>query len=65
MSLRAHAGKTDPGPPVRYENERKRTFKTKEEVDKTKNVSATVVGTLLFIAVVVPMLQYYGYTSKD
>jgi uncharacterized membrane protein YgcG len=58
-------GGTDPGPPIRQEAERRRTYKTKEEVEKTKSVSTTVVGTLLFISVVVPMLQYYGYTSKD
>ena len=58
-------GATDPGGPVRNEAERKRTYKTKEEVNATKTVSTTVVGTLLFISVVVPMLQYYGYTSKD
>lgn len=53
------------GPPVRTEDARKRTFKTKDEVERTKGVSSTVVGTLLFISVVVPMLQYYGYTSKE
>lgn len=58
-------GKDDPGPPIRTEAERRRTYKTKEEVEKTKTVSTTVVGTLLFISVVVPMLQYYGYTSKE
>jgi len=28
-------------------------------------VTSTVVVTLLVIAVVVPMLQYYGYTARD
>ncbi len=37
-----------------------RTYKTKEEVEKSKTVTSTVVITLLVIAVVVPMLQYYG-----
>lgn len=59
------AGTADPGPPIRTDAERKRTYKTKEEVERTKTVSTTVVGTLLVIAVVVPMLQYYGYTSRD
>lgn len=58
-------GRDDPGPPVRTETERKRTYKTREEVDRTKTVSSTVVGTLLFISIVVPMLQYYGYTNRD
>jgi uncharacterized protein len=58
-------GETDPGPPLRNDPERKRTYKTKEEVDRTKTVSTTVVGTLLVISVAVPMLQYYGYTSRD
>lgn len=51
-------GKADPGGPVRVEAVRKRTFRTKEETEKTKTVTGTVVATLLFIAVVVPMLQY-------
>eukprot|EP01023_Acetabularia_acetabulum_P042740 TRINITY_DN425_c0_g1_i4.p2 TRINITY_DN425_c0_g1~~TRINITY_DN425_c0_g1_i4.p2 ORF type:complete len:269 (-),score=52.37 TRINITY_DN425_c0_g1_i4:287-1093(-) len=58
-------GQSDPGAPSRVEAERKRTYKTKEETGKTKSVTATIVLTLLFIAVVVPMLQYYGYVSKD
>eukprot|EP00892_Ulva_mutabilis_P011303 jgi/Ulvmu1/8545/UM044_0079.1 len=58
-------GEEDPGPPIRNDAERKRTYKTKDEVDRTKTVSTTVVGTLLIISVVVPMLQYYGYTSRD
>lgn len=59
------AGKTDPGPPVRADNSRKRTYKTKQEVDKTRNITSTIVLTLFFISVVVPMLQYWGYTSKE
>jgi hypothetical protein len=103
--------------PKRNDAERKRTYKTKEETEKTKavraplcrhaarlragqaggwvflgggggwgacraaprpslaaqlavllcalQVTATVVVTLLVIAVVVPMLQYYGYTARD
>ena len=39
---------------------RKRTYKTKAETEAKKPVTATIVGTLLFISVVVPMLQYYG-----
>lgn len=59
------AGKEVPAAPARKDDSRKRTYKTKAETDKSKNVTATVVGALLFIAVVVPMLQYYGYTAKD
>ena len=40
-------------------------LKTKEETEKAKSVTSTVVLALLFIAVVVPMLQYYGYTARD
>ena len=58
-------GETDPGPPARVEANRGRTYKTKEETASKKGVSAPVVATLLFIAVVVPMLQYWGYTSED
>merc|ERR1711939_1230651 len=58
-------GKGDPGAPQRVENTRKRTYKTKEETDRVKPVTGTIVLTLLLIAFVVPMLQYYGYVSKD
>lgn len=58
-------GEADPGPPLRNDPDRKRTYKTKEEVERTKVVSSTVVVSLLVISVAVPMLQYYGYTSKD
>ena len=51
--------------PTRSEANRERNFRTKEETEKTKTVTSTVVATLLIIAVVVPMLQYYGYTAKD
>ncbi len=51
--------------PTRVEANRDRTYKTKEETEKSKQVYITVVGTLLLIAVVVPMLQYYGYTARD
>ncbi len=46
--------------PKREEANTGRTYKTKEEVEKSKTVTSTVVATLLIIAVVVPMLQYYG-----
>jgi cytochrome c-type biogenesis protein CcmH/NrfG len=46
--------------PRREDVIRQRTYKTKEEVEKSKTVTTTVVVTLLIIAVVVPMLQYYG-----
>ncbi|CAG9460456.1 unnamed protein product [Pedinophyceae sp. YPF-701] len=58
-------GKPDPGGPERKTTKRKRTFRTKEETEKSKSVTSTVVLTLLFISVVVPMLQYYGYTARD
>merc|ERR1740121_2623117 len=58
-------GKNDPGAPQRASNNRKRTYKTKEETDRVKPVTGPVVITLLFIAFVVPMLQFYGYVSKD
>jgi uncharacterized protein len=51
--------------PKRNDEARQRTYKTKEETDKVKGVTSTVVVALLFIAVVVPMLQYYGYTARD
>ncbi|KAG1668084.1 hypothetical protein FOA52_010494 [Chlamydomonas sp. UWO 241] len=54
-----------PGAPLREEANTGRTYKTKEEVEKSKTVTSTVVATLLIIAVVVPMLQYYGYTARD
>merc|ERR1712190_307923 len=58
-------GKNDPGAPLRVINERKRTYKTKEETDRVKPVTGAIVVTLLLIAFVVPMLQFYGYVSKD
>jgi uncharacterized protein len=54
------AGKPDPGAPQRADGTRKRTYKTKQEVDKTRNITSTIVLALLFISVVVPMLQYWG-----
>jgi hypothetical protein len=51
--------------PKRNDAVRQRTYKTKAETDKAKGVTTTVVVALLFIAVVVPMLQYYGYTARD
>lgn len=58
-------GREVPEGPKRNDTSRQRTYKTKEETEKSKGVTATVVGTLLLIAVVVPMLQYYGYTARD
>lgn len=58
-------GNPVPAAPKRNDTERVRTFKTKEETEKNKSVTATVVVSLLVIAVVVPMLQYYGYTARD
>lgn len=51
--------------PVRQDTTRQRTYKTKEETEKSKTVTSTVVLSLLLIACVVPMLQYYGYTARD
>ena len=48
--------------PERADQTRKRNYKTKEETDKSKPVTGTVVVTLLIIAVVVPMLQVGGGT---
>ena len=59
-SFCARAGQADPGPPERADTSRKRTYKTKQETDKTRNVTGTIVLTLLGISVVVPMLQYWG-----
>lgn len=58
-------GEADPGAPQREERVRKRTYKTKSETEATKGATSTIVLTLLGISVVVPMLQYYGYTNKD
>lgn len=51
--------------PQRADTTRQRTYKTKEETEKSKTVTSTVVLSLLLIACVVPMLQYYGYTARD
>ena len=59
------AGEKDPGPPIRNEAKSGRTYKTKEETAKTKNVTGTIVLVLLIISFVVPMIQYFGYTSKN
>jgi len=59
------SGQADPGPPVRVERQRKRTYKTKSETDSNRNATSTIVLTLLGISVVVPMLQYFGYTNED
>ena len=58
-------GAPDPGPPARKEAAKGRTYKTKAETDRTRGATGTIVLTLLAISVVVPMLQYYGYTSTD
>lgn len=58
-------GKDDPQAPQRTNYTRKRTYKTKDETDRVKPVTGTIVITLLLIAFVVPMLQFYGYVSKD
>ena len=58
-------GAPDPGPPARKDTARGRTYKTKAETDRTRGATGTIVLTLLGISVVVPMLQYWGYTSSD
>jgi uncharacterized membrane protein YgcG len=58
-------GEAVPPPPARKDTARVRTYKTKNETDDKKGVTGPIVLTLLFIAVVVPMLQYWGYTSED
>lgn len=58
-------GEAVPEAPRRNDAVRQRTYKTKEETEKSKTVTSTVVLTLLIIACVVPMLQYYGYTARD
>lgn len=58
-------GKADPGAPQRSRSVRKRTYKTKEETNRVKPVTGAIVITLLLIAFVVPMLQFYGYVGKD
>ncbi len=39
-------------------------FSVQAETDQKKNITAPLVLTLLAISVVVPMLQYWGYTSE-
>lgn len=58
-------GSKDPGAPQRPDENRSRTYKTRQETDKSRNVFATIVLVLLGISVIVPMLQYWGYTSKE
>ncbi len=54
-----------PPPPARKDTTRVRTYKTKGETEEKKGITGPIVLTLLAIAVVVPMLQYWGYTSED
>ena len=49
-----------PRPPCSADANRTRTYKTKAETEAKKPVTSTIVLTLLFISVVVPMLQYWG-----
>ena len=58
-------GQKDPGAPRRAEESKTRTYKTKSETENKKGVFSTIVLVLLGISVVVPMLQYWGYTSKE
>lgn len=57
-------GKEDPGPVVRNERTRQRTYKTKSETQSSKSATSTIVLSLLLISFVVPMLQYFGYTNE-
>lgn len=59
------ADKEDPGAPKKNEVTQGRTYKTKEETEKTRGITGTIVAVLLGIAVIVPMLQYWGYTAKE
>lgn len=58
-------GQKDPGAPQRAAEGKSRTYKTRAETDKSRNVFSTIVLVLLGISVIVPMLQYWGYTSKE
>ena len=60
-----HTGAKDPGPPQRASGERQRTYRTRSETAEKKPITGTIVLALLAIAVVVPMVQYWGYTSKE
>ena len=55
----------DPGGPKKNEAVAGRNYKTREETDKSRTITATIVLVLLGISVVVPMLQYWGYTAKE
>ena len=57
-------GKADPGPPVKYEKSREKTYKTKEETNEKRGLLNVVIG-LLVISFVVPMVQYFGYVAGD
>lgn len=58
-------GKADPGPPVKYEKSKAKTYKTKEETNEKREVFSNVVIGLLVISFVVPMVQYFGYVAGD
>lgn len=58
-------GQKDPGAPMRAAEGKTRTYKTKSETEDKKGIFSTIVLVLLGISVVVPMLQYWGYTSKE
>ena len=58
-------GQKVPAAPSRGEQERVRTYKTKGETNNQRTVFTTIVVVLLVIAFIVPMLQFYGYTSKN
>ena len=58
-------GKADPGPPVKYEKSKEKTYKTKEETNEKREIFSNVVIGLLVISFVVPMVQYFGYVAGD
>jgi uncharacterized membrane protein YgcG len=58
-------GKADPGPPVKFEKNRDKTYKTKAETNEKREVFSNVVIGLLVISFVVPMVQYFGYVAGD
>ncbi len=58
-------GLPDPGPPKTSNKSTDRTYKTKRETQANRTRTSTIVLTLLFISVVVPMIQFYSYTGRD
>jgi len=59
--MHTHTHTTDG--PVREEGTRRRTFRTKAETEKSKNITSTVVLSLLLIACVVSVVCYTGSSA--